>query len=56
MIVFFVIHTNEWNNYIIKGTEKQYWIEQNNIIKITEKCLGRKRELNIENYQMKKKI
>ena len=41
---------------IIKEIEKEYQIEQNNIIKITKKYWESKQEKNIDNYLMKKKI
>ena len=41
---------------IIKEIEKEYQIEQNNIMKITKKYWESKQEKNIDNYLMKKKI
>ena len=41
---------------IIKEIEKEYQIEQNNIMIITKKYWESKQEKNIDNYLMKKKI
>ena len=41
---------------IIKEIEKEYQIEQNNIMKITKKYWESKQEKNIDNHLMKKKI
>ena len=40
---------------IIKEIEKEYQIEQNNIMKITKKYWESKQEKNIDKYLMKKR-